>query len=313
MRISNSSFTNNFLNEVDQLQQKQSTLQGQVSSGLDVTLPENNPAIMAQVLSLQTTSAANAQYQTNIAQLQGAATTSATAMDSLQTLSSQASEIALQAGNGTTSSTQLSAYAIQVESLLQQALSLGNTKDADGNYIFGGTASNTPPFVATTDANGNITDVTYQGNTQVNQNEIAPNTTVTAQVPGENNTGSGPQGLFADTRTGANLFSDLISLQSNLASGNTSAISSANAPALTKDDDNIITQISANGVMQSALTAANSIATAQSTNIASQISGDTNADLATTMTSLDQTQTAYEAALESGMMVMQVSLVNFLA
>jgi flagellar hook-associated protein 3 FlgL len=313
MRVSDSSFTNNFLNEVNQLQQKQSTLQGEVSSGLDVTLPENNPAIMAQVLSLQTTSAANTQYQNNIAQLQGAAATTATAMNSLQTLSSQASEIALQAGNGTTSTTQLSAYATQVGALLQQALSLGNTQDANGNYIFGGTASSTPPFVATTDANGNITGVTYQGNAQVNQNEIAPNTTVTAQVPGENNTGSGPQGLFADSRTGANLFSDLISLQSNLASGNTSAISSSNAPALTKADDNIITQISANGVMQSALTAANNMATAKSTNIASQISGDTNADLATTMTNLDQTQTAYEAGLESGMRVMQISLVNFLA
>ena len=66
-------------------------------------------------------------------------------------------------------------------------------------------------------------------------------------------------------------------------------------------------------MIQSALTAAGNIATAQSTNLTTQISGDTNADLAQTMTELDQTQTAYEAALESGTKVLQISLVDFLA
>jgi len=313
MRISNSTFTGNFLSNIQQLEQQQNTLQGQASSGLKVTTPEDNPAVMAQVLNLQTDSSSNTQYQSNITQLQNTATTSASAMNSLQTLVSQVNEIATEASSGTTSSTQLSAYATQVSALIQQAVQLGNTKDAGGNYIFSGTATTTQPFIATTSASGDVTAVTYQGNTEVAAADIGPNTTVSAQVPGANSSGSGAEGLFADTRTGADLFSHMISLHQDLASGNTSAISATDAPALNTDEDNIISQISANGAMQSALSAASSIATAQGTNLTTQISNNTSADLAQTLTELSQTQTAFEAALESGTMVMSVSLLNFLA
>jgi flagellar hook-associated protein 3 FlgL len=308
MRISDSNFTDNFLGQIQQLEQQMNTLQDQASSGLSVTSPEDNPSVMAQVLNLQTDSSVNAAYQNNITQLQSTATTSATAMSSLQTLVSQVNDIATSAASGTTSANQLSTYAAQVASLIQQAVQLGNTQDADGNYIFSGTTSSTPPFSATTDASGNVTAVTYSGGTAVAKSDIGPNTTVSAQV-----LGSGPDGLFANSSTNADLFGDMIKLQQNLASGNTSAISSTDIPALNKDEDNVIDQISANGVMQAALTTASNIASAQSTNITTQVSGETSADLAQTMTELAQTQTAYEAALESGTKVLQISLVDFLA
>jgi flagellar hook-associated protein 3 FlgL len=313
MRISDSTFTDNFISQIQQLEQQQNTLQGESSSGLKVTLPEDNPPVMAQVLNLQTDSAANAAYQSNITQLQNTATISATAMNSLQTLVSQVNDIATEASTGTNSSTQLSAYATQVQSLLQEAVELGNTQDAGGNYIFSGIATTTKPFVATTDADGNITAVHFVGSSYVAESEIAPNTMVAAQVPGSNTSGSGTEGLFTDSRTGADLFNHMIALEQDLTSGDTGAISSTDAPALTKDEDNIASQIGANGVMQSALTAASNIATARSTNLTTQISDDTSADLATTLTELTQTQTAYEAALESGTKVLQISLVDFLA
>jgi flagellar hook-associated protein 3 FlgL len=312
MRVSNSIISQSFLNEVTQLEQQQNTLQTQASTGLKVTSPEDNPVVMTDVLTQQTENAANTSYQNNIALLQRQATTVGSAMNSLQTLTSQASEIAVNASSSTTSPTQLTAYASQIKALIQQAVAIANTQDANGNYIFSGTATNTKPFATTSNANGDITAVTYQGNTSVANSDIAPNSTVTAQVPGENNTGSGPQGLFADSRTGANLFNNLLTLQQDLTSGNTSAIASTDAPALTTDDDHIINQISANGVMQSALTAAGNRATALATTIATTVSSETNADLAQTMTELDQTQTAFQAALESGTKIMSVSLLNFL-
>lgn len=313
MRIATSTFTNGFINEIGQLQSQENNLQEQVSSGLSISQPGDNPSVMAQFLNLQSSSDANSQYQKNINQLQSSASTAATAMNSLQQITSQVSEIATSAGNGTTSASQMASYAEQVQQLLQQAVQLANTQDANGNYIFGGTANNTPAFTTTTDSNGNVTGVTYQGNTSVAQSQIGPNTSVTAQVVGANTTGSGPQGLFVDSRTGANLFNDIISLYNNLQSGNNTAINSTDAPALQKDDDNVIDHVSANGVMQSALTAAGDIASSQGTTLTEEISNDTSADLATTMTNLSRTQNAYEAALESGMMVMNFSLVSLLA
>jgi flagellar hook-associated protein 3 FlgL len=312
MRVSNSSFSNNFLYEITQLQTQQSTLQNQTTTGLSLTQPSDNPAVMNQVLNLQTEASAGAQYQNNIAQIQNSANTASDALNSLQSLVEKAGEIATGA-TGITSSTQLASDATQVGQLIQQALQLGNTQDAQGNYIFGGTNTGNPPFSAATDASGNITGVTYNGNTSVAKSEIAPGLTATAQNPGENNTGSGPGGVFADSQTGASVFSHLISLQQNLQSGNTSAIAATDTPNLSKDEDNVVTQISGNAVLQSSLQAAGNMAQQQVTSENSQMSNDTSANLAQTLTQLSQTQTAYEAALESGTMVMSLSLVDFLS
>jgi flagellar hook-associated protein 3 FlgL len=294
------------------LQSQQLKLQSQTTTGLSVTQPEDDPGVMNQVLNLQSEASSGTQYQNNIAQIQGSATTAADALNSIQTLVEQAGEIATQT-TGVTSATQRATYATQVGQLLGQALQLGNTQDANGNYIFGGTDTGAPPFSATTDASGNITAVTYTGNTSVASSEIAPGLAISAQTPGENNTGSGPGGVFADSRTGADLFSHLISLQQNLQSGNIGAISSSDVPNLTKDEDNVVTQISGNAVVQSTLQSANNVAQQQVTNEDGQVSNATSANLAQTLTQLDQNQTAFQAALQSGAMVMQLSLMDFLA
>lgn len=311
MRVSTTAFSNNFLYQINQLASRQSTLQSETSTGLKVTLPENNPAVMNQVLNLQTEDSATTQYQSNITQVQNSANTVSDALNSLQTIVEQAGEIATNA-NGVNSPTQLSTYAGQVGQLIQEALQLANTQDPQGNYLFGGTATGSPPFSATTDASNNVTAITYNGNTSVAKSAVAPGLAVTAQIPGENNTGSGTEGVFSDSRTGADVFSHLIALQQDLTSGNTSAISSTDSPNLTKDEDHVVTQISGNAVLQSSLEAAGTMANQNSTNIDTQMSNDTNADMATTLTQLSQVQTAYQAALESGTMIMQTSLIEFL-
>lgn len=311
MSVSSLSFTSNFLSEINQLETQQLTLQNQATTGLKVSLPQDNPSVMNQVLNLQTESDATTQFQSNITQVQNTATTASDALNSLQTVVEDASEIATNA-NGVNSSTQLSTYATQVGQLIQEALQIANTQDAQGNYIFGGTNTGSAPFTATTGSDGNVSSVAYSGNTSTANVEIAPGLTVTAQTPGANTTGSGPGGVFADSRNGSDIFSHLIALQQDLASGNTSDISSSVAPSLNKDEDNVVSQISANGVLQSTLTAASTSASDQSTSITTQMSNDTTADLAQTLTQLDQTQTAYQAALQSGTMIMQLSMMDFL-
>jgi flagellar hook-associated protein 3 FlgL len=276
-----------------------------------MSLPSDDPSVMSQVLNLQNASSQNAQYQDNITQLQNSASTSYTAMNTLQSLISQANTLATNASNGTNTAS-LSTYLPDIKNLLQEAVSLGNTQDAQGNYIFGGTDTSKPPFVATTDSSDNITGVTYQGNDSVAKSDIGQNVTVSAATPGANTGTTGPRGLFTDSQSGADLFNHLISLQQNITSGNVAAIASTDKPALADDETNITYQIAANGVMQSALTSAANSADTQSTNLTTQISNATSANLATTLTQLTQTQTAYQAALESGTQVFNLSLLNYL-
>lgn len=313
MRVAQTTFGTTFLTQLSQLEQRQQTLQTEAATGQLFSLPEQNPSAMSQVLNLQTDVNANTQYQNNIAQLQQTASAVSAAIsgtNGLKAISDRASEIATLA-DGTASPTQLQAYATEVGQMIQQALQIANTQD-QGNYIFGGTATGAPPFTATTDSSGNVTAVAYQGNTDTAEAEIAPGATVSASVPGANTTGSGSRGLFSDSSSGADFFNHLISLQKDLQSGNTAAISSTDAPQLAKDGDNILYQITANGVLQSRLQSAGAQASQQNLSFDTEISQKTSADIAKTMTEFTQTQTAYQAALESGSAVLNLSILDFL-
>ncbi len=310
MRVSTYSFSGNFINQLNQLAQQQNQLQMQASSGQKVTLPEDNPGVMGEVLNQQTEMRADSQYQTNINADQHTATATANVINSLKTISDRANEIATQV-DGLTSPDQYAALTTEVNSLLQQAVQVANTQN-QGSYLLGGTATSQPPYVATTDSSGNVTAVTYQGNTQVAQSEIAQGVTVTGQTLGTNTTGSGPAGLITDSRSGADFLNHLIALRNDLQSQNQSAIKGADAANLQKDDNNILTQISANGAVQSRLQAAGTLAAKQGTSLNSQISNEANADLAQTLTQLSQAQNAYQAALVSGTKIMGLSILDYI-
>lgn len=313
MRISSAMFGNNYIPQLNQLQSSQNQLENEASTGLSVSLPEDDPTAMAQALGLQSAAAANTQYQKNITQLQSDAANASTPINQIQNLVSQASQLALNAGGANGNSTDLQADANTVEGYLSNILTLANSTDSNGNYIFGGSNTSSPPFVATYDSNNNITAITYQGNTDVSSGQIAPNVSVTASVVGANTTGSGPQGLLIDSASGVNVFNDLISFQQQFATGKAANLSSSNATNLEADDNHLINQISANSVVQSTLESANTNNTDVAANLSSQLTTDTSANLSDTLTKLSQTQTAYQAALESGVLVMNLSITQYLS
>jgi flagellar hook-associated protein 3 FlgL len=288
-------------------------LQNEVSTGLSVQAPSDNPDAMETTLDDLSSQSAQQQFSSNISTVQSKANSIYSVLQSLQTISNRVGEIATSAGGVTNSQSDLNNYASEVTSLIQQAAQLVNSKDpATGQYLFGGTDSGQQPFTVTTDANGNVTGVTYSGNTSVNQTEIASGVNVSVDVPGANTSGSGAQGLITDTRTGADLFNHLISLQNNLLAGNTSAISSTDSKNLQNDENNLTYQIAYNGNVQTQLNTAATFATSQTNSLTGLISNASSADLATTMTQLTQAQTAYQAALQSSAAIMQLSILNFL-
>ncbi|MGO8677425.1 MAG: flagellin [Limisphaerales bacterium] len=299
MRIAFNSFPDSLVNRLSLLNSQEAQLENQVDTGKSVSQLSDDPAVMQQVLGWQVQNSSTAQYQQNITTLQQQATSSYNAIDSLQTISARASEIATEA-DGTASSSDLASYATEVNQLIQEGVQAMNSQNAQGEYLFGGTDNSQPPFVATTDASGNVTAVSYQGNDSVPSAEVAAGYSLSAQVPGANTSGSGPAGVVTDSRTGADFFNHLIALRNDLQAGNTQAITTTDLPNLTKDEDNITSQISANGLIQSQLTDASTVASTQSTALTENISKASDADMATTLTRLSSVQTAYQAALESG-------------
>jgi len=310
IRVASSMISDSLLNDLTRLNSRQQQLQAQAASGLRVQNPGDDPTAMRRVLDLQAESNAVAQYQKNIAQLKDQSTAAYNSMQALKTVSDRAGEIATQA-DGTASSQDLATYAAEVTQLIQQAAQIMNSK-YQGDYLFGGTLSDQAPYVVATDAAGNVTSVTYQGNTTVPQVEIAENTTLSALPVGENTGGTGPQGLITDSRNGADFFNHLISLQNNLLSGNTAAINSTDFPALQNDEQNIVSQIATTGALQGRMDAATNIAQTRSASLDSLISAQADADIATVAVQLSETQTAYQVALASGAKLMSLSLLDYL-
>lgn len=301
------------LNEFSVLKSDQNNLQNQVSTGLSIQAPADDPSAMETTLDDLSSQAAQQQYSSNISTAQSQADSVYSVLQSLQTLTSQAGTITTEAGSATASQTDLNSYATQVTSLIQQAVQLLNTKDpSTGQYLFGGTDSSTPPYTTTTDASGNITGVTYQGNSSVDQTEISSGVTVATTVPGANTSGTGAYGLVTDSRTGADLFNHLIALQNDLTSGNTTAATGTDKTNLQNDEDNMTYQVANNGNVQTQLNLAASFATSQTNSLSTSITNASGADLVTTLSQLNETQTAYQAALESSANIMQLSILNFL-
>jgi flagellar hook-associated protein 3 FlgL len=195
--------------------------------------------------------------------------------------------------------------------MIQQAVQTMNSKYRE-QYLFAGTQSDQPPFTIALDTNGNVTSVSYQGNTSVPQNEIDTGATIAVDAPGENNTGVGARGLVSDNRVGADFFNHLIALQNHLLAGDATAIQNTDAPALQADEDNFIYHISNNGAAQTRLETAATIAGDRSLSLQQMISKEADADLTDTMVQLSQTQNAYQAALQSGALLMQTSLLDYL-
>jgi flagellar hook-associated protein 3 FlgL len=304
MRVAGTSYTESMANQINLLAGKQYRLQNQATTGQSITAPEDNPAGMAQALNLQTDSSNVAQYAQNISILQGRSTLVSNALTQLKTISDRIGELAT-ASDGVTSTAALQAHATETTQLIQNAVQIMNTKEGN-QYLFGGTASGQPPFIATKDANGNVTGVTYQGNTSITENEIGQNSTVSVDVPGANSSGSGARGLITDSRYGADFFNHMISLQNHLLAGDTNSIHTVDQPALAKDEDNIIYQVSNNAAVLSRLEVAASAAATKQASLNTSLNNVAGSDLTQTFTQLTQAQNAYQIAIQSSSNIMQL-------
>jgi flagellar hook-associated protein 3 FlgL len=310
MRVTANTFPNSLLQQLNSLNQRQNKLQNQAATGQRVQLPEDDPVAMRRVLDLQAEGKSVGQYQRNISRLQELAAASFSSIKALKSVSDRAREISISA-DGLKSQDELNIYANEVTELIKQAVQTVNAKNR-GDYLFSGTLSDQVPFVLTTDASGNVTSVTYQGNTSLAESEIASGITLTAQNVGENTSGTGSRGLIADSRVGADFFNHLISLQNNLLSGNVAAIEATDRASLSQDEDNFLFHLGTNGVIQSRLETTNAIAGERTDALEALVSKEADADLADTLVRLNQTQTAYQAALQSAGKILGSSLLDYL-
>lgn len=167
--ISTQTFQTNALDSIETLENSISKTQTQLSTGSALQSAADNPAAMVQVNQLNTQMSASQQYVTNgnlvgtNLKLEEQALTNATNV--LQ----GAQDLAVQANNSALSGPQLGDIATQLSQQLQQLVSIANSTDGNGNFLFGGYANTSQPFAQ--DGAG----VTYSGAGAANQVQVGAN------------------------------------------------------------------------------------------------------------------------------------------
>ncbi len=310
MRVTASTFPDSLLGQLNRLAVRQTRLQQQAATGQRITTPDDDPVAMRRVLDMQGEASRVGQYVRNIDRQRELASASYAAVKSLQTVVDRASEITTLADD-LKSPAELNVYATEINELIKQAVQVLNGQNR-GDYLFGGTKVDAPPFTLTKDGDGNVTGVTYAGNTDVSESEITAGVTVGVQVVGANTTGTGPRGLVQDSRSGADLFQHLLELRDRLTAGDTAAIAASSRAAFEADSDTVIYHVGTNGAVQSRLDTAQAILRQRSQNLESLVSNEADADLAQTMVRLTEVQTAYQAALQTGGSILNRSLLDYL-
>jgi flagellar hook-associated protein 3 FlgL len=179
MRVTQSLNQTQFLTAIDALESNISQTQNQISSGLAFTAPSQDPIAAGAVSNYNQALAQSNQYTANGNSAQTSLQTEESSLTQVQDQLQSLRSLALEANSGTQSSADLSALAEQASQIQSTLLSLANTQNADGGYVFGGFAAQTQPFAAT--ASG----ATYAGDQGSPQVQIAAGQTIAAGDNGD--------------------------------------------------------------------------------------------------------------------------------
>ena len=132
---------------MQQSQQALSAALQQVSTGLRVNQTSDDPAAAANMVVSLAASANVDRYTKNISALQPQMQTADSAISSIVTSLNSAVTLGTSAANGTNSAANKQAIVVQLQSVLSNVIAQANTS-YQGSYVFGGSETTTPPFVA---------------------------------------------------------------------------------------------------------------------------------------------------------------------
>jgi flagellar hook-associated protein 3 FlgL len=199
MRIATSTVYSNQTAAIENLE-SQYELQGQeLSTGISLNEPSDDPTIIAQDLSVRNDSAVTTQVGQNLTGLNNLLSTTDSTLSSLTSVLQSARNLAIEGASDAITPSQRSQIGQQVNQLLAQAIGLANTQ-YDGKYIFSGTAA--PPGSSLVQAVGNPPSAVAAENNIVQQNEQLPNgqlvpTNVTLQQAFNVGASNGSPSVFA--------------------------------------------------------------------------------------------------------------------
>ena len=267
--------------------------QYKVTTGKRMNRLSDDPAAIEPLVSMRSLKASMDQYNSNLKVASNTFAASENAFSEVATILNRANQLAISGGTATASSTQRQAMADEIKSLRERIISLGNTKAANGDYIFSGTSLDVKPF------QDNGTVVTFQSDTMNRFIESGPGERI-------NLTLANSKQAFMDSIT------RLDALQTALTMGDQATL---NGPMLTdlKSSQDAFNQLRGEiGMKTQSLQATKTNFERRSLDLTQGISDLEEVDLSQAITDMKKAETAYQAALQVTSIGSKLSLMDFI-
>jgi flagellar hook-associated protein 3 FlgL len=278
-------------------QQQINTDLEEMSTGLSVNLPSDDPASAALLVQNAAETSQADQYLRSIGSLQAELQSADSALNSVTTALQSAISLGVEGANSTLNGTDQQALATEVQGIQSELVNLANLS-YQGNYVFAGTANQTAPYVLdSTSPSG----VDYVGNSGVNSIAVGNQFTVQTNLPGSE--------LFSSP--GNNVFQAVQDLITGLQSGDTSQISTA-VGEITNASNYLDTQRVFYGNTLDQLDSQQTYLNNDTTQLAQQQNTLGAADLPSVISNLESAEVSQQATLESIAATQQTDLFNYL-
>jgi flagellar hook-associated protein 3 FlgL len=280
---------------------KLSRLQGQLSSGKQITRPSDDPYGTSRALALRGEIGGLDQYQRNVDDGTGWLNTSDTALGQMSDVLARVRELLVNGGNDTAGPAARSAMAAEIDQLAESVKQEADVQYGD-RYAFSGTATDTPPYaLGGPDA--------YAGDAGTITRAIGPGVEIPINTDVRTLLGDG-QAARDDK-----LLHTLRDISDHLRGGTPADANALRGTDMQRLDASLDTL---NGIRADVGARTNRLAIASSRlsglnlNATQLLSQTEDADMAQTITEYTTQQAAYNAALRAGANIVQASLLDFL-
>ena len=179
MKISTSLYFDRATQQLGGVQSRLTKVQEQLSTGLQIVKPSDAPDKASLVTRLESELARQSGYQDTLKAVNVRLTAEETALKNTSDVMFRIKELAVQAANDTLGAQDRQSIALELGSLRDQILSLANSQDSNGNFLFSGSRAGEEAF--SKDSNGRII---YQGDHARMKVNVGDNRQMNLNLPG---------------------------------------------------------------------------------------------------------------------------------
>jgi flagellar hook-associated protein 3 FlgL len=306
MKISSNQYYEVLTKQLAKQQESIGELQTQLATGKKTAVPSSDIESSLEGLSIKSVLQRQSAYETNLSYVKDRLTIEESVVTGFQDYVYRLKDLAITASSGTYSDEDIGFMKAEAEGVLEELISLSNSRDSQNSYLFSGTATNVQPFQRQADGS-----IAYKGNNAELNIQVDSGYEVQINSSGVNLAGQ----IERSTNGGSTQNLDIFAVAKDFIAAlgtNTKADISRSIDEFDELGNQVGGQIANLGIRQNLLEERLEIIEEKKTVYEQLLSNIEDTDYSEAITSLSSDMLALEAAQNTFAKVTQMSLFNFL-